>query len=113
MHELAIAQSILGIVEETVRKNNATEVTELELEIGVFAGIEYESLEFALKVVSNNSILSNASIVVNKPEGRANCLECGITFILENLFVACPACNGYRYNITQGKELRVKSLVIN
>jgi hydrogenase nickel incorporation protein HypA/HybF len=113
MHELAIAQSILGIVEETVRKNNATDVTELELEIGVFAGIEYESLEFALKVISNNSILSNAVIVVIKPEGKANCLECGITFRLENLFATCPGCNGYKYKITEGKELRVKSLVIN
>lgn len=113
MHELSIAQSILSIVEETVRNNNATEVTELELEIGVFAGIEYESLEFALKVISNNSILSNAKIVVIKPDGKANCMDCGKTFMLENLFAACPGCNGYRYNITQGKELRVKSLVIN
>ena len=113
MHELAIAQSILNIVEETVRKNNATEVTELELEIGIFAGIEYESLEFALKVVSNNSILTNASIVVIKPKGKANCFECGLTFELDNLFDPCPACNSYKYNITEGKKLRVKSLVVN
>jgi len=113
MHELAVAQSILNIVEESVRKNNATEVTELELEIGVFAGIEYESLEFALKVVSGNSILSNAVIVVLRPEGKAICQECGLTFRLENLFAPCPACNGYKYNIVGGKELRVKSLVVN
>lgn len=113
MHELSIAQSILGIVENTVKENNAVIVKELELEIGLLAGVEFEALDFALRVISNDSILRNTSIIVNKSEGKANCLDCGKIFTLNSLFESCPACNGYRYKIIKGKELRVKSILVD
>ena len=33
-------------------------------------------------------------------------------FSLENLYDACPDCKGYLVDVIEGKELRVKSLVV-
>lgn len=113
MHELYIAQSIIKLVEETVAKNKAKMVIELDLEIGVLAGVEYDALEFALKAISTNTILSNASIIVNKPGGEAICIDCKKVFALNSYIAICPYCNGARFEITKGKELRVKSILVD
>jgi hydrogenase nickel incorporation protein HypA/HybF len=113
MHELYIAQSILKLVEDTLTNSQAKTVNELELEIGVLAGIEYDAIEFALKVISNNSILSNATIIINKPGGKASCLDCKKDFLLNSLITICPYCKGTRFEITGGKELRVKSMLVD
>jgi Zn finger protein HypA/HybF involved in hydrogenase expression len=36
-----------------------------------------------------------------------------IDFSVENLYDACPVCGGHFLNINKGKELKVKSIVVN
>jgi Zn finger protein HypA/HybF (possibly regulating hydrogenase expression) len=44
MHELSIALSIVELAANEAHKENATEVYEIELEIGEMAGIDPEAL---------------------------------------------------------------------
>jgi len=113
MHEMSIAQSIVEIAKEYAERENAKMVTELDLAIGTLAGIEFESLEFALETCKNNTILQDAKININKIKAKAKCLDCSIEFEVEHLFDGCPDCKSYSTQLLCGKEMQVKSLLID
>jgi hydrogenase nickel incorporation protein HypA/HybF len=113
MHELSIAESILAIAQSEMEKAGATSIGELELEIGKLAGVEYSALDFALQMLTENSSFKNTKIVIQKPDGNATCNDCSSNFLIDSFISQCPKCSSYRYTITSGKELRVKSIVID
>jgi hydrogenase nickel incorporation protein HypA/HybF len=112
MHELSIAQSIVELAEREARNHHAVSIEELELEIGVLAGVDPIALEFALESAIKGSLLEDARIVRQQIAGEGRCGDCENLFTMENLLSACPLCGSYAVMIIKGKELRIKSLVI-
>ncbi|HHH52458.1 MAG TPA: hydrogenase maturation nickel metallochaperone HypA [Bacteroidetes bacterium] len=112
MHELSIAMGIVELAEREAKKAGGNDIESIELEIGKLSGIEMEALDFAWPVATKGTMLENASMNVESPAGRARCLECDFEFDVENLYDSCPKCNSYFKDIFQGKELRIKSIVI-
>lgn len=112
MHEMSIAQSIIDIAKDYAVKENARQVSELDLSIGTLSGIEFESLEFALDVCKKGTIIQNANIIISKIIAKAKCIDCNSEFEVVNLFDACPNCKSYSTQLICGKEMQVKSLVI-
>jgi hydrogenase nickel incorporation protein HypA/HybF len=39
-------------------------------------------------------------------------MDCDTTFDIANVFDPCPSCGSHLIGITQGKELKVKSLIV-
>lgn len=113
MHELSIAQSIVSLAESYASNHNATVIEEIELEIGRLAGVELQTLEFALDSAVKGTLLEKARIIRHYIDGEALCSECEATFPTDNLFAQCPRCGSWWISITKGKELRLKSLVVN
>ncbi|MDH6309562.1 hydrogenase nickel incorporation protein HypA/HybF [Dysgonomonas sp. PFB1-18] len=112
MHELSIAQSIVQLAEQQARKHQATEIEELELEIGSLAGVELHTLEFALESSVKGTMLNNARIVRHDIAGEGRCGDCEAVFPVDVLFSPCPHCGSYCVSILKGKELRIKSIVV-
>jgi len=112
MHELSIAQSIVELAEEQVRNHQAQCIEELELEIGSLAGVELQSLEFALESCVKGTMLENARIVRHDIAGEGRCGDCETIFPTNALFNPCPVCGSYAVKIIKGKELRIKSIVV-
>lgn len=112
MHELSIVQSIIDIAESEVRKAGAHSVESIELEIGDLAGVEFSALDFAWDVAVRHTVLERAERQIRHVEGSARCSDCGQEFIMKQLFDACPSCGQYFNEILQGKELKVKALVV-
>ena len=112
MHELSIVMSILDIAEEKVREHHAHTVESIELEIGQLAGIEWEAMNFAWDTAIRNTVLENSKREIIKVEGKARCLECSNEFSSPALFTPCPSCGSLFADIFQGKDLRIKSLVL-
>jgi hydrogenase nickel incorporation protein HypA/HybF len=113
MHELSIVMGIVDIASAHLQKANATEVEEIELEIGALAGIEMNSFDFAWSQAIPGTALQGAVRNIISIEGRAGCPDCNIEFSIQNVFDPCPVCNSHLIKIVKGKELRVKSLVVN
>ena len=113
MHELSIVMSIIDIANKQLENASANVIEEIELEIGALSGIEEGAFEFAWKQAVKNTALQNSKRVIHKIEGKATCLDCMIDFTIEQLYDPCPVCGGHFLNINKGKELRVKSLVVN
>jgi hydrogenase nickel incorporation protein HypA/HybF len=113
MHEMSIAKSIIDIVKGEFDNTGASVLAEVELEIGRLAGVEYDAIEFALKVLARDSIIEGVSVVIKKPSGLAVCSKCGREFETEDYLNSCPACGSYACEIIRGKELRVSSILVD
>lgn len=113
MHELSVAQNIIEIVEEHAVKMKADHVTEIVLDIGAVSGVIPENLEFAWEVSSKNTIVEGAVLKINFIKAKAVCLECKKEFNLDDIYSMCEYCNSVKYEIIQGKELKVKSIKID
>lgn len=113
MHELSIALSIVESAEEAARKTDATVISKVEVEIGTIAGIETDALLFAWDSVIQGTMAQHSELIVHTIQAEAHCIECGKEFPVEDFFVQCPSCGSFRYQIIKGKELRIKSLLVD
>ena len=112
MHELSIAMNIIDIVEAEKAKNNAEKVETVELEVGKLSGVVMEALRFAFEEALKSSSFSDAEIRYQEVEGLAECSACGHSFKTEDYVTPCPKCMNPFSDIIQGKEMRIKSIVI-
>ncbi len=112
MHEFSIAVSIVEIAESEARKAKASTVTELDLDIGTLSGIEFYALETALEMAIKKTMLEKAQVRINKVQATARCQDCGSEFDISSSFDPCPKCEGLYHDILSGKELKVRSLVV-
>ena len=112
MHEMSIAHNIIEIVSRESDKAGSARIREVELEIGRLSGVEYDALDFAFKIMAPGTILEGCTVIIQKPEGRMVCTECGEEFITNSLITGCPVCKSFACDISGGRELRVKSILI-
>ena len=113
MHELSIAMSVIDVASTRAQEEGASQINQIDLEIGTLAGIQIESLEFCFEVACRGTIAEGARLKIRSIPGMAECQTCFKTFQVEDFFTACPECKEYGVNITQGKELSVKSIIID
>ena len=112
MHELSIALSIINLAIKEAEKSNATRVSELELEIGEVAGVNIEALEFSMSIAMQNTILEGAKVRIVEIRSLAVCRDCKTRFSPVSMFDPCPRCCSHEIEFLRGRELRLKSLLI-
>lgn len=113
MHELSLAQALIALAETQARSHHAAGIEEIELEIGHLAGIEPHTFDFALRTAVRGTLLQHARIVRHYIDGEARCSQCEASFPTRDPIAQCPHCGSWWVTITRGKELRLKSIVIN
>ncbi len=113
MHEMAISESILGILEEEGRRQNYLRVKRVRLEIGPLAGIETEALRFSFDVVTRGTLAENAILEIIATDARAWCLPCERSVPIRERYDACPECGGHQLQVTAGEEMRIKDLEVD
>lgn len=112
MHELSIAISIVDIAAKRAEAALALAVSQVELDIGTMSGIEYESLEFALTVAKKDTLLEGTKFKINKIEPLCQCLSCDNLYTPHGVFSQCPECQDQNIDIIKGKELQIKSILV-
>lgn len=112
MHELSIAISIVDAVMKQAEAARATSVSEVHLDIGLYSGIEFESLEFSLGVASKDTILEDTAFLINRVDPVAECPACKHLYTPERVFSHCPECNRPGIRMIRGNELQIKSLLV-
>jgi len=113
MHELSVALGIVKIAENEISKAKANKVELIELEIGMLAGIEFDSLDFVWSSAVKDTVLENAIKKIIIITGKAKCVDCDTVFDIKNIYDECPNCSSFLKGILQGKELRVKALEVS
>jgi hydrogenase nickel incorporation protein HypA/HybF len=112
MHEMALAESMVALVEDAAKRNGALRVAIVRLELGALSHVERDALEFSFDAVARGTLADGARLeFVTKP-GLAWCMPCGTTVEVARLGDGCPRCGSYQLQVTQGDEMRVKEIEI-
>ena len=110
MHEMALAESVLQIIEHAARREGLRCVRAIWLEIGQLSSVEPEAMRFCFDAVAGDSIAAGARLEFVVNAGAAWCSACSEQVALAELGAACPRCGGYQLRVTGGTEMRVKEL---
>ena len=107
MHELAIAESILAIVE---RHAAGRKVVEVEVTVGHLRQVVPSALEFAFELAAHGTVAEGATLVLDTIPAAGRCRACGEHNTFAAFPLACAACGGWDIEVTQGQELQVEAL---
>lgn len=110
MHEMALAEEVLQIVQAAARREGCQRVRALWLEIGQLSSVEPEAMRFCFEAVARDSIAAGARLEIVAAAGAAWCDECAAPVELAALGEACPRCGGYRLRVTGGTQMRVRQM---
>lgn len=110
MHELGIAQEILGIVESIARENGIRTVQTLGLTIGPLSGVDPEALRFALDALAPETLLQGVTIEIEVPPLTLVCRSCHHVYEPPLEDMRCPRCGEARFDTRKGREMLVTSV---
>jgi hydrogenase nickel incorporation protein HypA/HybF len=112
MHEMALSESILGIIEDEARSRGFAKVLGVRLELGVLSCVEPEALRFCFAAVSRGTVADGARVEILPKAARAWCWDCECAVEVGDLLAVCPSCGGQRLKVESGDQLRVKDLEV-
>ena len=112
MHEMALADGILQVIDDAAAREPFARVQRLTLQAGALAGVEVRALRFALDAIAPGTRLEGADIVIEEPPGQAWCLRCSESVTISARTDPCPRCGGYQLQPTGGTELKVLDLMV-
>jgi hydrogenase nickel incorporation protein HypA/HybF len=113
MHELAVAQGLLDIVEQEARPYGGARVIRVQIRIGKLSTVVPDALRFAFEAVTRGGIAEGASLEIEEVPLAIRCHVCEKDFIVEeDPFMICPQCGAADVEMISGRELEIRSMEI-
>jgi hydrogenase nickel incorporation protein HypA/HybF len=106
MHELGIAEGVIGQVTE---KLPGARITRVCLEIGALSGVAADSLRFSFGLAAEGTALEGARLEITEPAARCRCRSCGDEFSSDGPVALCP-CGSADVTVLSGADLRITSV---
>ena len=113
MHEMSIAASIVELVEEHAARDGFRRARTVRLAIGALSHVEPRSLEFGWDVVTRGTVAEGARLAIERPAGMGYCTDCSKNVPIAALGDSCPECQGNKWMLVEGDELRVIDLEVD
>lgn len=113
VHEMALARSVVDIVEETAVREQAARVRTVRVLVGALAHVDPGALAFGFEAASAGSRAEGAKLVIERGPGKAYCVPCGAPFGLAAREDECPRCGAHQWLMLEGEELRVIDLEVD
>jgi hydrogenase nickel incorporation protein HypA/HybF len=82
----------------------------VELEIGVFSGVQVDALQFALKALTPKTTLKSTDFVCHTTLLKLYCHHCNDFYIADPQDLICPHCLKSDFKVITGCEMLVKSI---
>ncbi|MBX5458303.1 MAG: hydrogenase maturation nickel metallochaperone HypA [Thermogemmatispora sp.] len=113
MHELALAQSIIEVVETRAEECGVRQVRAVHLRVGEASGVLVEALQAAFTMLASLSpVLAEARLAIEVTPHRAWCEPCASSFAVEDFIARCPACGTWSTRILSGTELQILDMEV-
>ena len=109
MHELSIAEGVVGIVS---RNAAGRRVSKVELKVGHLRQVVPSALQFAFELLTNGTPLEGAELVIEDVPARGRCKRCGAETQMRAFPLQCARCGGLDLEVETGEELLVDALEI-
>ena len=108
MHELAITQEIIEIVQE---RAGARKVSRVVIEIGKLSAVLPDAVRFCFDLCAEGTPVEGAVLEIEEPAGRARCRVCGGEVALDRPFGRC-GCGSTDLDWISGEELRIRTMEV-
>ena len=112
MHEMAVTQEVLRIVEEHAEEAGAERVTDIHLVIGDLTSFVDDSIQFYFDFLTPGTVAEGAELHFRRIPTRFKCRECGAEFEPEGHDWHCPECGAVGGDVIAGKEFFVESIEV-
>jgi hydrogenase nickel incorporation protein HypA/HybF len=113
MHEMGIALEIIRIATESIPAElKGSRVERVHLQVGQLSAVVSESLRFCFDIVSKETALNGAALVIEEMPVVARCRDCEHTWTITGPVFICENCQGGRLDILSGRQLDIKSIEI-
>ena len=112
MHELAIVQNIIAIVNSESDKGGFERVTGINLKIGEYSGIVPGCIEEFFPLAAKGSKAEGAEITMETVPALFSCEDCGYEGDADRTAFCCPVCRGTSLKMISGREFYVESLKV-
>uniref|UniRef100_A0A7C4ATF0 Hydrogenase maturation factor HypA n=1 Tax=Desulfomonile tiedjei TaxID=2358 RepID=A0A7C4ATF0_9BACT len=113
MHEMAIVQSMVDILEEQAKRYGATKIISVSLEFGALTAVVPAAIQFAFEILSKGGLAEGARLDITIIPIKAVCQECQKEITMEDYDPFCPHCGSPALHILEGRdEMKVASMEI-
>lgn len=112
MHELALCEGIIDIVNSEAKENKFERVLEIELKVGEYSGIVSQCIREFFPVAAAGTPAENAELTISVIPGSFKCPECGYEGPVDRRKACCPDCGGYGIKMVSGREFFVEQLKV-
>ena len=112
MHELALARSLVELVEKQASSQGFNKALEIRLKLGEYSGVIPEYILDLFPYASKGTAAEGAALVFEKVPGAFRCLDCGYEGPVDRKEARCPQCGGFALKMTAGREFFVDSLKV-
>ncbi len=112
MHEMALCQGVVDLIEEQQLSNTFTRVRCVVLEIGALGHVDPDALRFAFDLCTNDTVAQGAELKIFEIPAKGWCMDCSLPITMANRIDGCPHCGSGSVIIEQGEEMRLKELEV-
>lgn len=112
MHEMALTQGVVSLVEDAARKTKFSRAKAIVIEIGELGHVEPDAMAFCFEAVARGTIAEGARLEIVRVPGAGWCLDCAKTVPIVERFGECPECGRRHVQMTAGDEMRVKEIEV-
>jgi len=112
MHEMALSESILKVMQDQAVSQKFKRVETVYLELGELACVTPEAILFCFDVVTKDSLADGAKLKISRSPGEALCMNCNQHVKVGKRGQPCPECSSYQLRITAGEDMWIKELEV-
>ena len=103
MHEIAIAQSLIAIIEKERARLGDVPVVAVGLKIGDLSDINPDSLLFGYQCLINDTPLAKCELSIERVPAVGKCRLCNTTNRFDDFVFICPSCGGSSIELMSGQ----------
>jgi hydrogenase nickel incorporation protein HypA/HybF len=112
MHEMSIAQSLIGVLREEMAKHHVRSLRSVRLNVGQMTAIVPSALSFCFEVASAGTELEGTRLIMDIIPLRGLCQACQMEFEIKDYAFVCPFCQSTRVETIAGRDLSIVDMEV-
>ena len=109
MHETMVAQSLMEIIAEQARINNAKPVT-AKISCGTLNPVNDEVLRFAFEAIAKDTPCEGVTFKIEHKPIKARCKVCDVIFVVNLSHPECPKCGSNDFELQPDAPLILEEI---
>ncbi|RBW70962.1 hydrogenase maturation nickel metallochaperone HypA [Bacillus taeanensis] len=112
MHEMALMQDVIAVVEEDAKRMGIKKVKKMELIVGDLSNVLPDALLMAFSIykADGSTLLTNdAQLIISREKAKAQCSSCKDTYVPGYKLSICPKCEKPNGELIEGETFAVYS----